>query len=125
MCPEYPVTYLSVSSVVLRHRGKIEAVINNAKKARALIKTEDTLAAFLWRYEPSAEALAVPQTQSVSAQSIALSKELKRQGWAFVGPTTVCAFMQAMGLVNDHVEACVVRDKVEKARAGFPSRSVK
>jgi DNA-3-methyladenine glycosylase I len=125
MCPEYPVTYLSVSSVVLRHRGKIEAVINNAKKARALIKTEDTLAAFLWRYEPSAEALAVPQTQSVSAQSIALSKELKRQGRAFVGPTTVCAFMQAMGLVNDHVEACVVRDKVEKARAGFPSRSVK
>jgi DNA-3-methyladenine glycosylase I len=104
---------------IVRHRGKIEAVINNARRARELVKREGSLAAFLWRYEPDAAALAAPQTASTSAASIALSKELKKQGWAFVGPTTVYSFMQAMGLINDHVADCVLRAKVESARKRF------
>jgi len=103
---------------IVRHRGKIEAVINNARRARELVQREGSLAAFVWRHE-AAEDLADPQTASTSATSIALSKELKKQGWQFVGPTTVYAFMQAMGLVNDHVQACVVRAEVERARKRF------
>ena len=104
---------------IVRHRGKIEAVINNAQQARELVKREGSLAAFVWRYEPGVQQLAKPQTASTSAESLALSKELKRQGWKFVGPTTVYAFMQAMGLINDHVEDCVVRAEVEHARRSF------
>jgi len=104
---------------IVRHRGKIEAVINNARQARALVKREGSLAAFVWRYEPNAKQLAKPQTASTSAESIALSKDLKKLGWTFVGPTTVYAFMQAMGLINDHVADCVIRPKVERARKGF------
>jgi DNA-3-methyladenine glycosylase I len=101
---------------IIRHRGKIEAVINNAQRARELVKREGSLAAFLWRYAPDAKRLDKPQTASTSAESIALSKELKKQGWAFVGPTTMYAFMQAMGLVNDHMEGCFCRDEVEAER---------
>ena len=72
----------------------------------------------LWRYEP-AEQRTTPEVVSTSAESIALSKELKKQGWKFVGPTTVYAFMQAMGLVNDHADDCVIRAKVERARKSF------
>jgi DNA-3-methyladenine glycosylase I len=104
---------------IVRHRGKIEAVINNARRAQELVKREGSLAAFIWRYEPDAKRLAEPQTASTSAESLALSKELKKQGWKFVGPTTVYAFMQAMGLINDHVEDCVIRAKVERARKRF------
>ena len=104
---------------IVRHRGKIEAVINNAQRAQELVKQEGSLAAFLWRYEPDAGRVAKPQTASTSAEAIALSKALKKQGWKFVGPTTVYAFMQAMGLVNDHVEDCVIRAKVERARRSF------
>jgi DNA-3-methyladenine glycosylase I len=104
---------------IIRHRGKIEAVIHNARQARELVKREGSLAAFVWRYEPKDEELAAPQTASTSAASIALSKELKKRGWKFVGPTTVYAFMQAMGLINDHVEGCVIRAKVEGARRRF------
>jgi DNA-3-methyladenine glycosylase I len=104
---------------IVRHRGKIDAVINNARQARELVKREGSLAAFVWRYEPDARQRSKPQTASTSAESIALSKELKKQGWAFVGPTTVYAFMQAMGLINDHVEDCVIRPKVERARKAF------
>jgi len=104
---------------IIRHRGKIEAVINNAKQARVLVKQEGSLAAFIWRYEPDVKSLAKPQTVSTSAESVALSKELKKLGWKFVGPTTVYAFMQAMGLINDHVKVCAIRDKVEKARRKF------
>src|SRR5688572_7263371 len=102
---------------IVRHRGKIEAVINNAQRARELVKREGSLAAFIWRYEP--DKLRKPQTASTSAESIALSKDLKKLGWGFVGPTTVFAFMQAMGLINDHVEDCVIHRKVEKARKSF------
>jgi DNA-3-methyladenine glycosylase I len=102
---------------IVRHRGKIEAVINNAQRAQELVKQEGSLAAFIWRYEPDRSAK--PQTASTSVESIALSKALKKQGWKFVGPTTVYAFMQAMGLINDHAEGCVIRAKVERARRNF------
>ena len=104
---------------IVRHRGKIEAVINNAQRARELVEREGSLAAFIWRYEPGNEQLAKPQTASTSAESLALSKDLKKQGWKFVGPTTVYAFMQAMGLINDHVEGCVIRARVKRARRNF------
>jgi DNA-3-methyladenine glycosylase I len=103
---------------IVRHRGKIEAVINNAKRARELVKEQGSLAAFIWKYLPQGQA-AKPQTQSTSPESIALSKELKRRGWKFVGPTTVYAFMQAMGLVNDHADGCVTRKKVLSAHRRF------
>lgn len=104
---------------IVRHRGKIEATINNAQRAQELIKQEGSLAAFLWRYEPDIKKLAKPQSVSTSAESIALSKDLKKLGWKFVGPTTVYALMQAMGLINDHVKDCVIRSKVERARKSF------
>jgi DNA-3-methyladenine glycosylase I len=102
---------------IVRHRGKIEAVIDNARRAQELVKQEGSLAAFIWRYEPDRSAK--PQTASTSAESVALSKALKKHGWKFVGPTTVYAFMQAMGLINDHVDDCVIRAKVERARRSF------
>jgi len=104
---------------IVRHRGKIEAVINNAQRAQEIVKQEGSLAAFIWRYEPDHKQLAAPQTASTSAASHALSKDLKKRGWKFVGPTTVYAFMQAMGLINDHVEDCMIRTKVERARKRF------
>lgn len=104
---------------IVRHRGKIEAVINNARCARALVKQEGSLAAYFWRFEPRGARREKPQTVSTSPESIALSKELKKMGWKFVGPTTVYAFMQAMGLINDHVEKCVTRSRVDSARKRF------
>ena len=104
---------------IVRHRGKIEAVINNARRAREMVKREGSIAAFIWRYEPDAKKTAKRESASISAESQALSKELKKQGWKFVGPTTVYAFMQAMGLVNDHVRECVIRLRVERARNQF------
>lgn len=104
---------------IVRHRGKIEAVINNAQRVRELVKEEGSLAAYIWRFEPDPKQLAEPQSASTSAESVALSKDLKKRGWKFVGPTTVYAFMQAMGLINDHVDGCVTRAKVERARKKF------
>jgi len=104
---------------IVRHRGKIEAVINNARCAQELVEREGSLAAYVWQFEPDPAQLPEPQTASTSAESIALSKALKKQGWKFVGPTTVYAFMQAMGLINDHVEGCAMRAAVENARGNF------
>ncbi|KSV67005.1 3-methyladenine DNA glycosylase [Sinorhizobium sp. Sb3] len=104
---------------IVRHRGKIEAVINNARRAQELVKREGSLAAFIWGHEPDTQQLAKPQTPSTSAASVALSKDLKKRGWKFVGPTTVYAFMQAIGLINDHVEGCVIRAEVERVREKF------
>jgi DNA-3-methyladenine glycosylase I len=104
---------------IVRHRGKIQAVINNARRARQLVQSEGSLAAFVWRYEPDTERLPGPRDVSTSPESHALSRDLKKRGWQFVGPTTVYAFMQAMGLVDDHVEGCVIRDEVERARRAF------
>jgi DNA-3-methyladenine glycosylase I len=110
---------------IVRHRGKIESVLNNARRALALREEAGSLAAFVWRFEPPpagrparldhAALLAMART----AESAALSKELKRRGWSFVGPTTVYAFMQAMGLVNDHLEGCAFREEVEAERRAF------
>lgn len=108
---------------IVRHRGKIEATINNARRARELVKQEGSLAAFIWRYEPDATQLPEPQSASTSPESTALSKDLKKRGWKFVGPTTAYAFMQAMGLVNDHLETCVTRKEVAIARSRFQSPS--
>ncbi len=104
---------------IVRHRGKIEAVIHNAGCAQALVREEGSLAAYFWRHEPPASEQAEPQTVSTSAASIALSKDLKKRGWKFVGPTTVYAFMQAMGLINDHATGCVTRAEAVQARKTF------
>lgn len=121
---EADVERLLQDSGIVRHRGKIEAVIHNARCAIKLIQQQGSLAAYFWQFEPKADRLPTAQTASTSAEAIALSKALKQQGWKFVGPTTVYAFMQAMGLVNDHAEHCIVRSRVEAARNAFevPSR---
>jgi DNA-3-methyladenine glycosylase I len=104
---------------IVRHRGKIEAAINNARRAVELVASGGSLAALAWSYEPATTELAPPVRVSTSPASVALSKELRRQGWRFVGPTTVYSFMQATGIVNDHAEGCVIRDQVQRLRAGF------
>lgn len=104
---------------IVRHRGKIAAVINNARRLQELVQREGSFAAYIWRFEPRPEDLAPPQTASTSPASIALSKDLKKRGWAFVGPTTVFAFMQAMGLINDHAESCVIRAQAAEVRRTF------
>ena len=104
---------------IIRHRGKIEAVINNAKCAQELVEEAGSLAAFFWSFEPDPQSLPEPQTQTTSPDSVALSKALKKRGWKFVGPTTVFAFMQAMGLINDHALGCCCREKAARARAAF------
>jgi DNA-3-methyladenine glycosylase I len=110
---------------IVRHRGKIESVINNARRALDLIEEAGSIAAFVWRYEPKPQTRpkrldrATLATMSTSPESVALSKELRKRGWSFVGPTTVYSFMQAMGLVNDHLEGCVCRSIVERERRAF------
>lgn len=102
---------------IVRHRGKIEAVIHNAGRAQDLIAEWGSLATYVWRHQAPAEP---PGTVvATSPASVAMSKDLKKRGWKFVGPTTVYAFMQAMGLVNDHAPGCVVRGRAAQARAGF------
>ena len=107
---------------IVRHRGKIESTINNARRAAAVSDEFGSLAAYVWRWEPSAASRPRRVTRDalmrlgVTPESTALGKDLKRRGWTFVGPTTVYAFMQAMGLVNDHLEGCVSRSIVEAAR---------
>jgi DNA-3-methyladenine glycosylase I len=99
---------------IVRHRGKIEATINNARRAVELVEAEGSLSDFVWRYEPSRPR--EPSRAALTPESQALAKELKRRGWRFVGPTTVYAFMQAMGLVNDHAVGCHAREPVERER---------
>ncbi|MRW90066.1 DNA-3-methyladenine glycosylase I [Duganella sp. FT80W] len=113
---ERDVARLLANEGIVRHRGKIEAVINNAKRAKEMVAQEGSLAAFLWKYEPATGDLAPPQSASTSSESHTLSKDLKKLGWKFVGPTTVYAFMQAMGLINDHADTCVIREQAERAR---------
>jgi len=110
---------------IVRHRGKIESTLNNARRARELIASEGSLASFCWRYEPRPKARPKRVTTRVvralteTPESVAMSRELKRRGWSFVGPTTSYAFMQAMGLVNDHLGDCFVYPQVEEARRLF------
>ncbi len=110
---------------IVRHRGKIEAVVHNARRALDLQDRHGSLAAFVWAFEPPAAerptrldaASLAPLTETPASR--ALSRALRREGWRFVGPTTAYAFMQAMGLVNDHLEGCHRRDEVDHARASF------
>jgi DNA-3-methyladenine glycosylase I len=110
---------------IVRHRGKIEATINNARRAVELTDEEGSLAAYAWRFEPDPAARPKRLTREAlqelaeTPESRALAKDLKRRGWRFVGPTTVYAFMQAMGLVNDHLHGCDIREPAERARAAF------
>jgi len=116
---EKDVKRLLLDAGIIRHRGKIEAVINNAARVQELIVEEGSFAAYVWRYEPDPDSIGPPQSQSTSPESIALSKDLKNRGWRFVGPTTVYAFLQSMGLINDHLEGCVTRVEVTRAREVF------
>src|SRR5688500_9053945 len=110
---------------IIRHRGKIESTINNAARALDLIAEQGSLAAYFWSWEPlpSTRPKKLTHAQlmkmSTTPQSVALSKDLKKRGWTFVGPTTCYAFMQAMGLVNDHIDNCDVRAEIERARTRF------
>lgn len=104
---------------IVRHRGKIESVINNAKRARQLQDEHGSLSEYIWRYQPEPRArLSWDELRKITTcpEAVALSKDLKKRGWSYVGPTTVYAFMQAMGLVNDHIAECWVwsagRDRV-------------
>lgn len=118
---ERDVARLLADAGIVRHRGKIEAAINNAGRALELVASEGSLASYVWGFEPSAEEVGEPQSMTTSPTSVALSKDLKKRGWRFVGPTTVFAFLQAMGLVNDHAVGCVTREEVRNARAAFRS----
>lgn len=110
---------LLADSGIVRHRGKIEATLANARRAREMRDRHGSLGAFVWRYEPDPAVHASRGVVSTTPESVALSKDLKKLGWSFVGPTTVYAFMQAMGMVNDHAADCFARPLCETARAGF------
>jgi DNA-3-methyladenine glycosylase I len=122
---EHDVERLLGNAGIIRHRGKIVSTINNARRARELADEAGSLAAWFWRFEPQpherparidhATLMAMPKTET----SVRISKELKKRGWTFVGPTTVYAFMQAMGMVNDHLEGCICRAEIEAERARF------
>jgi len=123
------VTRLLKDAGIVRHRGKIESTINNARRCADLIDAEGSLARFAWQFEPAPKSRprkltwAVLRTMSSTPESTALSKALKQRGWTFVGPTTMYAFMQAMGLVNDHLHGCDVRVHAEAARTARPGRA--
>ncbi|MEO8346834.1 MAG: DNA-3-methyladenine glycosylase I [Betaproteobacteria bacterium] len=113
------------NAAIVRHRGKIESTINNAQRALEMEEGYGSLSAYFWRWEPAASSRPrkitreVLATMPTSAESTALSKDLKKRGWSFVGPTTIYAFMQAMGLVNDHLHACDAHAEVARARGKF------
>ena len=114
---------LMANAGIVRHRGKIVSTINNAGRALDMVEEAGSLAAWFWKFEPGPDErpsvvdLAHLRANPTTAVSVRISKELKKRGWSFVGPTTVYAFMQAMGLVNDHIEGCVCRQEIEQERA--------
>jgi len=116
------VARLLADAGIVRHRGKIESTINNARRACDLVAECGSLAAHIRRFEPPAASrpkritVDVLRTLTTCPGSVALSKDLKRRGWTFVGPTTMYAFMQAMGLVNDHTDGCCIRPAAERSR---------
>jgi DNA-3-methyladenine glycosylase I len=120
---ERDVARLVADAGIVRHRGKIEAVINNAARAVALVATEGSLAHYVWAFEPDPRTGQLDRAglaeRGITPESKALAKDLKQRGWRFVGPTTAYAFMQAMGLVNDHLEGCDARVSVDGARERF------
>jgi len=124
---ESDIDRLLADAGIVRHRGKIVSAINNAQRAIVLQQEFGSLAAYFWRHEPAAASRpgsitrATLMANTTSAESVALSRDLKQRGWSFVGPTTMYAFMQAMGLVNDHIEGCATRAAAQAARAAFSS----
>lgn len=108
---------------IIRHRGKIEAVINNAARALELVDAEGSIAHYVWQFEPARHTGRLDRERlaelASTADSAALARDLKRRGWRFVGPTTVYAFMQAMGLTNDHLHGCDARARADSARRAF------
>jgi len=108
---------------IVRHRGKIESTIRNAGRVADLVAEFGSLSAYVWTFEPRRRTTALTSDElratTTTPESVALSKDLKRRGWSFVGPTTMYAFMQSMGLVNDHVSGCPTHDRVERIRSGF------
>ena len=119
------VSQLLQNSGIIRHRGKIEATINNAQRALELVEEFGSLAAYIWGWEPASPESHIGKGEyshpipSITRTSQLLSKDLKNRGWKFFGPTTAYAFMQAMGLVNDHMEGCAFRKIVESIRSEF------
>ncbi len=107
----------------MRHRAKIEATINNAARALELIEQEGSLATYFWRFQPAEPSGGLDRAtlaeRALAPQANELARELKRRGWKFVGAPTVYAFMQAAGLVNDHVDGCAARERTAAARAEF------
>jgi DNA-3-methyladenine glycosylase I len=124
------VTRLLGDASIVRHRGKIESTINNAARCVELVQAEGSLASYVWRFEPAPASRPQPlnwealQSMAQTGESRALAKDLKKRGWTFVGPTTVYAFMQAMGLVNDHIEGCSIRVRVERARSTVSTTAI-
>lgn len=110
---------------IVRNRAKILATINNARRFPELVRAAGSLAAYLWSFEPDAASRpatldhATLMTYGMSAESKAMSRDLRRRGWAFLGPTTAYAAMEAMGIVNDHLSGCWVRPEVERERIAF------
>ena len=122
---ERDVQRLLADAGIVRHRGKIEAVVHNAARAIELQREFGSLSRYFWQYEvdtrerPNKLTAEVLRGYTTAPESVALSKDLKRRGWKFVGPTTMYAFMQAMGLVNDHQHDCFARSEVETLRKAF------
>ena len=122
---EDDVRRLLADAGIVRHRGKIESTINNARRAVELVAEAGSLASFIWSFEPKPAdrpgrfdretLMAITRSEA----STALSKALKKRGWSFVGPTTMYAFMQSVGIVNDHLEGCRWRAACEDARSAF------
>ena len=110
---------------IVRHQGKIRSTINNAARALTLGDEFGSLASYFWRFEPPRPSRPKRMTHAAlvklttTSESTAMSKDLKARGWSFVGPTTCYAFMQAMGMVNDHIEGCHVRQTCAEARRAF------
>lgn len=123
---------LAADAGIVRHRGKIQATINNAQRALEVVEEWGSLGAYIWSFAPDPATRpfrldpATLKTMSIRPESEALAKDLKRRGWKFVGPTTAYAFMQAMGLVNDHEKDCFAREEVQAERDAFavPRRTV-
>jgi DNA-3-methyladenine glycosylase I len=105
---------------IIRHRGKIESTINNARRFAELVTEHGSLAAYVWQFQPPARSRPkkvtwdLLKTMAQTPESAALSKDLRKRGWTFVGPTTMYAFMQAMGLVNDHLHGCAIRKRASQ-----------
>ena len=117
---------LMTDAGIVRNRAKIEATINNARRCTELLDEFGSFAAYVWRFEPDPRSRpavldhAALMQLATTLESKAMSKDLRRRGWVFVGPTTAYAFMQAMGIVNDHLEGCDARAAVERERERFP-----